>query len=819
MASKGFRSAVARRAAALGLAVLLVTAMVGSLVLRAPRAATASGTAGYWLAGVDGGVFNYGQAPFFGSAGTVPLNSPIVGFVPTPSAAGYWMVAGDGGIFAFGDAAFHGSMGGQPLNKPITGMAAPPTGQGYWLVASDGGVFAFGEAPFYGSLASEDIGKPIVDFAVTPTGQGYWMATSDGRVYGFGDAAYYGSVGAVDLSKRIQALAPTPSGHGYWLASADGGVFAFGDAGWFGAANGQTDKRVMDIAGTSTGRGYYLVAANGQVFPFGDAKPYGDATGSDLNDRIVAMATAVPPAAPPAVPSTGIQAVDDTVAGDEDAPMTIDVLGNDKPPSQGGSLTLQSVSPSQHGRTRVAGNRVAYEPAPDYHGPDTFTYTATDAHGASSTGTVQVTLAPVNDKPDAVDDEVTITDGGPTTIDVTANDQGLGDGLKAVTVTKPPEHGELVVQPDHKLGYTPTPGFNGTDTFKYQVTDADDESSTGEVEVTIGGANHLPGAVDDSLTTRSGRESEINVTSNDDVADGVREVRFADGSGAPTDADEVDTPAGGTARRNGSKIAYVAPAGTYTGSDAFTYVVVDNNGDASQPATVRITVVRNQPPQVKNGTVAVPQDRQAVGSIAKLGWDPEKDSITFKVRSSPAGQLKLDPDGRFLYQAPSGVEVDGFSFVATDGNSESNEGHLDIKITDPQGSSDADLDSTTTTTGSSGPSSTSSNPANSDDAEGTTSTTGETNTTDTTGKPSTTQTTAESSTTQTTSKSNAQTSGKSKSKSKSKKDSNSNNRGKPTKSKKSKSSVLPLLPLLPLAAGPALAPAVTDVRRRRRRRR
>ena len=240
MASKGFRSAVARRGAALGLAVLIVTAVVGSLVLRAPGRATASSTSGYWLAGADGGVFNYGQAPFHGSAGSVPLSSPIVGFVPTPTAAGYWMVAGDGGIFAFGDAAFFGSMGGKPLSRPISSMAAVPSGKGYWLVASDGGVFAFGDAPFFGSLSGENLSKPIVDFAVTPTGRGYWMTTSDGQVYGFGDAAYYGSVSeAVDLNKRIQAMAPTPTGSGYWLVAADGGIFAFGDAGYFGTADRQ----------------------------------------------------------------------------------------------------------------------------------------------------------------------------------------------------------------------------------------------------------------------------------------------------------------------------------------------------------------------------------------------------------------------------------------------------------------------------------------------------------------------------------------------------------------------------------------------------
>ena len=81
MASKGFRSAVARRGAALGLAALTVTAVVGSLVLRAPERATAAGTAGYWLAASDGGVFNYGNSVFIGSQGGSPLNSPVVGLL------------------------------------------------------------------------------------------------------------------------------------------------------------------------------------------------------------------------------------------------------------------------------------------------------------------------------------------------------------------------------------------------------------------------------------------------------------------------------------------------------------------------------------------------------------------------------------------------------------------------------------------------------------------------------------------------------------------------------------------------------------------
>jgi len=71
----------------------------------------------------------------------------------TPDGKGYWLVASDGGIFNYGDATFEGSTGSLQLNKPIVGMAATPDGKGYWLVASDGGIFTYGDATFDGSLA------------------------------------------------------------------------------------------------------------------------------------------------------------------------------------------------------------------------------------------------------------------------------------------------------------------------------------------------------------------------------------------------------------------------------------------------------------------------------------------------------------------------------------------------------------------------------------------------------------------------------------------------------------------------------------------
>ena len=47
----------------------------------------------------------------------------FVAMASTLSGKGYWLCASDGGIFNYGDAGFYGSAGATPLNKPIVGMA------------------------------------------------------------------------------------------------------------------------------------------------------------------------------------------------------------------------------------------------------------------------------------------------------------------------------------------------------------------------------------------------------------------------------------------------------------------------------------------------------------------------------------------------------------------------------------------------------------------------------------------------------------------------------------------------------------------------
>jgi SpoIID/LytB domain protein len=230
---------------------------------------------GYWIAGADGGIFSFGNAGFFGSAGNIRLTRPIVGMAATASRNGYWLVASDGGIFNYGDAGFLGSTGNIRLARPVVAMAAAP-GDGYWMVASDGGVFAFGSAGFHGSTGNLRLNKPVVGMARTPSGNGYWLVASDGGIFAFGDAGFHGSTGAIKLNQPVVAMAPTPSGNGYWLVASDGGIFAFGDAGFVGSAGGmRLNQPVTGMAATPSGNGYYLVASDGGLFAFGDADFWG----------------------------------------------------------------------------------------------------------------------------------------------------------------------------------------------------------------------------------------------------------------------------------------------------------------------------------------------------------------------------------------------------------------------------------------------------------------------------------------------------------------------------------------------------------------
>src|SRR5665213_2794585 len=83
------------------------------------------------------------------------------------------------------------------------------------------------------------------------------------------------------------------------------------------------------------------------------------------------------------------------------ASTAINVLANDTDVDSGDTLTVSSVTDPPHGTATVDpfGAGVHYTPTTNYSGPDSFTYALSDGHGGTDTGTVTVTVSPVNQPP------------------------------------------------------------------------------------------------------------------------------------------------------------------------------------------------------------------------------------------------------------------------------------------------------------------------------------------------------------------------------------------------------------------------------------
>lgn len=202
-----------------------------------------------------------------------------------------------------------------------------------------------------------------------------------------------------------------------------------------------------------------------------------------------------------------------SVAEDSDTP--IDVLANDTDP-EGQPLAVVEAHAENGEITLNSDGTITYSPVMHYNGPDTITYTIRDPDGNLSTTTVSVTVTPVNDAPEAVDDAVATPLDTPIVVDVLSNDMDIDGDTLSIFGTPTAENGTVSVNPDGTLLFTPAAGFTGSAVITYQMTDGT--------------------AVDDAIVVVQvggpGNDGIVRGTTGDDMID----FSYVD----PTDGDRVD---------------------------------------------------------------------------------------------------------------------------------------------------------------------------------------------------------------------------------------------------------------------------------------
>ncbi len=381
------------------------------------------------------------------------------------------------------------------------------------------------------------------------------------------------------------------------------------------------------------------------------------------------------------------------------------VLFNDTD-AENNPFTAALVSTTTNGALTFNNNgSFTYTPNAHFFGTDSFTYRNSDATGTGNTATVTITVNPVNDPPTANSDTTSTNEDTPVTINVITNDSAGPANESGQTLTPiiaaGAMNGQVVVNPNRTITYTPAANYFGPDSFTYYVNDGSANSNTVAVNITVNPINDEPIANDDLATTNEDTPVDIAVLLNDLAGPNnestqtlaVTHLKDAAGVFVPVVAGGTVATAHGTVRLNANGTVTYTPAPNYNGPDSFAYTIRDSGSPPlsdSANGTVTINAV-NDPPVAVNDGYTVAEDGVLTIAAAQgvLANDTDADAgTTLSVVGTQAitapqhGLLTLNANGSFTYTPFTNFNgTDTFTYKASDGIADSNLATVTITVT------------------------------------------------------------------------------------------------------------------------------------------
>ncbi len=315
-------------------------------------------------------------------------------------------------------------------------------------------------------------------------------------------------------------------------------------------------------------------------------------------------------------------AANDTATVDEDGVVLIDALSNDSDPD-GHPLSLVLVGQPTAGGTKIVEGKLEYRPRLNYFGTDRFTYTISDGEGGSATAAVDVTVTPVNDPPIAFSASRTVQEDSSASIFLSARDPE--NEPVTYQIVRGPTRGTLSGTAPNVV-YTPSPNFNGPDSFDFKANDGQADSNIGTITLTVQPVNDAPVASGESYTMEEDRSLIV-------AAPGVL-ANDSDIDGDTLSAYRIGGPTFGIVEMSLNGAFTYRPTANYHGTDSFTYEARDGKTGVSGPVTVNITVTPVNDAPVAHGFQYTTNEDTPL-SVLLRATDAEGDPVTFTVVAQP----------------------------------------------------------------------------------------------------------------------------------------------------------------------------------------
>ncbi len=345
--------------------------------------------------------------------------------------------------------------------------------------------------------------------------------------------------------------------------------------------------------------------------------------------------------------------VNDSFTVNEDEATELDVVANDTDPQDNiDPSTITVISQPVNGNATVDQVKgvIIYTSALNYNGNDSLVYKVCDETGYCGEAAVFITVLPVNDVPVAVDDNRTILEDNPVFMDVLSNDYDVDNENEqlVITIAQLPSHGTVQVATNpNGIVYSPSHDYNGSDSFRYRITDPDGAWGEAVVNITISPVNDAPQPSSDSYSNINAAGATLRILDNDvDPEDNIN----------PTSVTIVTNAEHGTITVNTDGSVFYLPDPEYFGDDAFVYSVCDTEGACSQATVTLWVTAGNGPPHAEDDYLTLNEDEPLLFNPLDNDSDPNNniDPLSLTILEAPAhGTIDYSGESGDLIYTPN----------------------------------------------------------------------------------------------------------------------------------------------------------------------